>query len=162
MDERAAHGLWVIVASIAMALLLMILAVPDWLRWSRPEWVTMVLIYWVMALPHRVGILVGASTGLLLDVLEGAVLGEHAFALVIVAYATMLLYQRLRMFAVWQQAFIVYVLVGIQQLACHWVENIAGNPEQNLLFLLPALMSAVFWPLVTVCLSFFQRMYAVY
>lgn len=161
MDERAAHSLWVIAASLAMALLLMILAVPDWLRWSRPEWVTMVLIFWVMMLPHRVGVLMAAITGLLLDVLEGAVLGQHAFALVIVAYATYLLYQRLRMFAVWQQAFIVFVLVGLQQLACHWVENVSGNPEQNLLFLLPALMSAVFWPLINVVLTQLQRMYAV-
>ena len=54
------------------------------------------------------------------------------------------------------------VLVGIQQLACHWVENISGSPEQNLLFLLPALMSAVFWPLITVALGALQRVYAVW
>lgn len=161
MDERSAQGLWVIAASIAMALLLMLINVPEWLRWSRPEWVTIVLIYWVIMLPHRVGVLIAATSGLLLDVLEGTVLGEHAFAMVIVSYAAFLLYQRLRMFAVWQQAFIVFVLVGIQQLACHWVENVSGSPEQNLLFLLPALMSAVFWPLVTIVLGAMQRMYAV-
>ncbi len=161
MSERSAQGIWVIAASIAMALLLMLINVPDWLRWSRPEWVTIVIIYWVIMLPHRVGVLIAGASGLLLDVLEGTVLGEHAFALVIVSYAAFLLYQRLRMFAVWQQAFIVFVLVGIQQLACHWVENISGSPEQNLLFLLPALMSAVFWPLVTVVLGSLQRMYAV-
>ncbi len=161
MDERQAHGLWVIAATLALAMMLMLFQVPDWLRWSRPEWVTMVLIYWVMTVPHRVGIIAAAVSGLILDVLEGTILGEHAFGMVIVAYATFLLYQRLRMFAVWQQAFIVFVLVGIQQLACHWVENVSGNPEQNLLFLLPALMSGVFWPLVILTLSAFQRMYAV-
>lgn len=161
MHEQVAHGRWVIAMTMVGAFILSILTVPDWMRWSHPEWVTMVLIFWVMVLPHRVGILVAATLGLLLDVLEGVALGEHAFALVIVSYATYLIYQRLRMFAVWQQASIVFVLVGLQQLACHWVENVTGTPEQNLLFLLPALMSAVFWPIVAIALDYVQRLYAV-
>lgn len=162
MVERDAQGQWIIFFSIAVSFLFMLTSVPDWIRWVRPEWVTMVLIYWVIMLPHRVGILAAASAGLMMDMFEGVVLGEHVFALSIIAYMTFLLYQRLRMFAVWQQAFIVFVLIGIQQLCCHWVENISGNPEQNLLFLLPALMSALFWPLLTLVLGTVQRMYAVY
>ena len=51
----------------------------------RPEWVPMVLIYWVMALPYRIGIGSAWIVGLVLDILEGSILGLNAMALVIIA-----------------------------------------------------------------------------
>jgi rod shape-determining protein MreD len=160
MNEQAAHGTWVIVLSFVVALLFMLMSMPDWLRWLRPEWGTLVLVYWVMHLPHRVGLLSAFLLGLAIDVIEGAALGEHAFALAIVAYATYLMYQRLRMFALWQQSFLVLVLVGLQQLACHWVDNIMGLAQANLLFMVPALISAFFWPLVSSALQVLKRNFA--
>lgn len=160
MNESVRHGTWLILLSFICATLLMLFTLPDWLRWLRPEWATLVLIYWVMALPHRVGLMAAWCTGLALDVIEGTVLGEHAFALAIVAYATYLLYQRLRMFAPWQQALLVLVLVGLQQLACHWVDNIMGGVQTNLLFLIPAFVSALCWPLVSGVLHALKRNFA--
>ena len=49
----------VVVAIIA----LMILPMPEWARPLRPQWVTLVLLYWAIALPHRVGVGSGFATG---------------------------------------------------------------------------------------------------
>ena len=109
-----------------MAYVLAVLPLPQWLQWGRPEWVALTLIYWCIALPQRVGIATGLVLGVGLDVLEGAVLGQNAFALVVVALLSLILYQRLRVYSLWQQAAVVFVLVGINQLICQWVQNLEG------------------------------------
>ena len=113
----------------------------------RPEWVPMVLIYWVMALPYRIGIGSAWVIGMFLDILEGSVLGLNAIALVIVAYVTLSLHLRLRMYSSLQQACLVLALVGLNLMLCHWLQIISGQTvSSNLLFLLAALTSAVIWP----------------
>jgi rod shape-determining protein MreD len=134
---------------------------PLWLMWARPEWVALVLIYWTIALPHRVGILTALVAGVLLDTLEGAVLGQNAFSLVVVALLCLTLYQRLRVFSVLQQAGMVFVLVGINQLVCQWVQNLEGVGGPTLLFLLPAVSSAMVWPVVLYTLRRLRRHYMV-
>ena len=75
--------------------------------------IALILIYWCIALPHRVGIATGLVAGLGVDVLEGAILGQNALAMVVVALLSLLLYQRLRVYSILQQAGVVFFLVGI-------------------------------------------------
>ena len=87
----------------------------------------MVLIYWVMALPYRVGIGSAWIVGIILDVLEGSVLGLNALGLVVIAYVTLNLHQRLRMFSALQQAGLVLALVGINLVFGHWLQIVTGQ-----------------------------------
>jgi rod shape-determining protein MreD len=161
MAEQHANGRWVIALTLLVALWLSIVPLPEWARWARPEWVAMVMIYWVIALPQRIGIGVAWITGLALDLLEGSPLGENAFALGVIAYLALILYQRLRMYAPWQQAGIVFVLIGLHQLLCHWVQTLTTKVTPTLLFLLPALISAFLWPTVMLLLRHIRRQFAV-
>ena len=156
-----ANGRGIIAATLALAILLSVIPLPDWARWARPEWVAMVLIYWVIALPHRVGIGAAFATGLMLDVVEGSPLGENAFALAIVAYLALSLYQRMRMYAFWQQSGIVFVLIGLNQLLCHWVQTLTTKVAPTMLFLLPAFVSALLWPTAMRLLRKVRRQFAV-
>jgi rod shape-determining protein MreD len=155
------HGYWLILVSFLVAFVLAVLPMPLWLQWARPEWVALTLIYWTIALPHRVGILTGLLLGVLLDSLEGALLGQNAFALVVVALLSVTLYQRLRVYSLWQQAGTVFVLVGINQLVCQWVQNLEGVGARSTLFLLPAVSSALLWPVVLHTLRRLRRYYMV-
>ena len=110
MQDRP-HSIWVIFLSFFIAYLLAIVPFPEWAMNYRPEWVPMVLIYWTMALPYRVGIGSAWAVGLVLDVLEGATLGVNALALVVVAYVALSLHQRMRMFSALQQSGLVLALV---------------------------------------------------
>ncbi len=159
--DGAPHGYWVVLASFLVALVLALLPLPDWLLWGRPEWVALTLIYWVIALPHRVGLVTGLVLGLFVDVLEGAVMGQNAFALAVLALLSMTLYQRLRVFSLLQQAGVVFVMIGIHQLVCQWVQNLQGAGTDSLLFLLPAVSSAVLWPVVLHVLRGLRRQYRV-
>ncbi len=159
VGERRGYG--VILLTFLATYLLAVLPLPLWLQWGRPEWLALCLIYWCIALPQRVGIATGFFLGLGLDVLEGAILGQNAFALVVVALLALLLYQRLRVYSLWQQAGVVFVLVGINQLICQWVQNLQGVGATTFLFLLPALSSALLWPVVLQVLRGVRRGYEV-
>jgi len=159
--DHGAHGYWLILSSFFCALCLAVLPLPEWLAWGRPEWVALVLIYWVIALPQRVGLVTSLGLGLMLDVVEGAVLGQNAFALIVIALLALLLYQRLRVFSVMQQAGVVFVLVGINQMICQWVQNLEGAGATTMLFLLPAFSSALLWPVVFHLLRGMRRSFRV-
>lgn len=161
MIEPKANGRGIIAVTLLIALWLSVIPLPEWARWARPEWVALVLIYWVLALPHRVGVGVAFVTGLVLDLVEGSPPGENAFALVVVAYLSLTLYQRMRMYTTWQQAGIVFVLIGLNQLLCHWVQTLIAKTIPTMMFLLPALISALIWPTVMLSLRKIRRQFAV-
>lgn len=161
MANRDGQGYPVILLTFVVAYVLAVLPLPVWLQWARPEWVAVTLIYWCIALPQRVGIAAGLLLGVGLDVLEGSVLGQNAFALVVVALLSRILYQRMRVYSLWQQAGVVFILVGINQLICQWVQNLEGVSALPRLFLLPALSSALLWPVVLQSLRNLRRYYQV-
>ena len=132
-------------------------SVPPELGYLRPDWVVMVLIYWIIALPHRVGIVTAWGTGLIVDVLLGSLLGQHALAYIVIAYVASSLYQRLRMFTVWQQALVVFAMLGMNRLIIFWTESIAGLAQWNMWYLLPAVSGALLWPVVFLMLRAMRR-----
>jgi rod shape-determining protein MreD len=155
------NGQWVIALTLIIALWVSIVPVPLWGQSGRPEFVAMVLLYWVIALPERVGISIAWGVGFVQDVVEGSPLGQNALALAVLAYLALVLYQRLRMYTPVQQAAVIFVLIGINQLLCHWVQTLTGTASPNVLFLLPAFVSALLWPVLAVFLRLLRRAYAV-
>lgn len=161
--ENRSNGIWIIVITLLLAYLLAIVPFPDWALHYRPQWVALVLIYWAMALPWRVGIGVAWMAGLFLDVLEGSLLGLNALSLALIIYITLSLHQRLRMFSYPQQSALVLALVGLHMLLVYWVRVAIGQSEsQSLLFLLGALSSAFIWPWMFVFLRHLRRAFDVH
>lgn len=140
------QGGGVILLSFIAALLLTIIPLPDWARYGRPDWVCLVLIYWCLALPERVGVITGWFMGLLLDLLTGTLLGQHALSLTIVAWLTLKLHQRVRLFPVWQQALTVLILLVLNQLLSLWVSRIIGRPGAPWYYWAPSLAGMLIWP----------------
>ncbi len=161
MVDEGPRGYGVILLTFLAAYVLALVPLPPWAQWARPEWVALTLIYWTIALPHRVGVLTGLGLGVGLDVLEGAVLGQNAFALVVVALLSFSLYQRLRVYSLSQQAGVVFVIIGVNQLVCQWVQNLEGAGARGLFFLLPAFSSALLWPVILHTLRGLRRYYRV-
>ncbi|MEY4642248.1 MAG: hypothetical protein RLZZ227_2242 [Pseudomonadota bacterium] len=152
------HATWFILLTIIAASLLGIMPLPSWLEMWRPEWIALVLMYWVIALPHRVGLFTAWIVGFCVDVLEGSLLGLNAITLTLIAYVALSLYQRLRMFTPLQQSTTILMLIGISQLLNFWVLTATGkNTPPNLMFVVSALSSALVWPLVFVLLRYGRR-----
>ena len=142
------HGGSVILLTFIVALLLTVIPLPEWARYVRPDWVGLVLIYWCMALPERVGVTTGWFMGLLVDMLTGSLLGQHALALTVVAYLTLRFHQRLRLFPVLQQSLTVLVLLILHQLLALWISRIIGRPGAPWFFWAPSVLGMLIGPLV--------------
>jgi len=156
------HGGWIILGTLVLAALFTVLPLPLWLEAYRPEWVALVVIYWVVALPDRIGLFSAWIAGFFMDVLEGSLLGLNALALALVAYLALSLYQRMRMFTAIQQSSTILILVGIHQLLSFWVLTAnSQNTAPNLIFMISALSSAIIWPFVFLGLRYIRRTFNV-
>lgn len=155
------RGTVTIVVSFVLALMLTALPLPSWAEPWRPAWVTLVLVYWVLALPHRVGVGVGWVLGLLLDVMMGTLLGQHALSLALVAFLALRLHQRLRVLPAWQQGASIFLLVVLDRALSLWVTGIQGMPTEARAIWAPAVTSTVLWPWLFVVLRDVRRRYKV-
>ena len=161
MSQQTQRGNWVIVTSFIVALMLMALPMPDWAGIWRPAWVALVLIYWCMALPSRIGIMVAFTLGIFLDVLTGTLLGQNALALSVVAFITLQFYQRVRVLPLWQQGITVFGLAFVHQVLLLWINGIQGMPVSFSAYLASPLISMVLWPWIFVVLRDLRRKYQV-
>lgn len=160
MSDRA-QAYWVILLTLIVAAVLAVVPLSRALLWWRPEWILLVLIYWTIALPHRSGLVTALIVGFLVDVLEGAAIGQNMLSFTVVIIMARLMYQRLRVFSSLQQALVIFVLVGIHQLIGQWLHGLQGGGATSFVFLLPALTSALLWPIVMPLLRGLRRSYRV-
>lgn len=161
MSETARSGTRVILISIVIALFLTILPWPIWAEEFRPQWLTMTLIYWSLALPNRVGVFWGWVAGLVLDVVSGTVLGQHALSLSVTAYLAVELHPRIRVFPLLQQAVSVWVLLLVERLLSLWVIGATGQPTPTLWYWMPTFVGMLLWPWVFILLRDVRRRFAV-
>ena len=143
------------------ALILSVVPMPAPFDAGRPMWLALVTAYWVMALPHRVGLLTAWVAGLATYVLFGELFGQNALVLVMVAWLILLLYQRIRRFPLWQQSLVMLPVLGIAQMVSLWLSSLAGSRPPTLLYLLPAVISTVLWPWVFTVLRLLRRRFHV-
>ena len=155
------QGRWVITATFVLALILTALPMPESAAIWRPAWVALVLVYWCMAVPDRVGVIVGWTAGLLLDVMSGTLLGQHALGLGIVAYVTHRAHRRVRVLPLWRQGITIFVLIFLYQALVLWSNGIRGIPVTAPAYWTSPLVSMFLWPWVFVVLRVVRRRYDV-
>ncbi|HEC28351.1 MAG TPA: rod shape-determining protein MreD [Gammaproteobacteria bacterium] len=155
------QGGWLILATFLAAFILAIVPLPGLLQFVRPEWSALILIYWCMAIPERIGVGYGWIAGLFLDVLKGTLLGQHALCMAVLAYLVINLHQRIRLFPLWQQAIVVWMLLNLYQLLLLWFDGITGQPSKGLQFWLPPIAGMVLWPWIFILLRHFRRTFKV-
>ncbi len=161
MTNAPPRGGWVIWLTFLMAFALDILPMPQVVDRIRPDWLALVTIYWCMALPHRVNIGTAWTLGLLQDAARGALLGQHALGLAVVAFLAVRTHRRIRVFPLWQQALSVLMFMIIQQLIVFWISGMAGYPPDDWWYLAPALGSMLIWPWVFILLRDLRRFFVV-
>lgn len=152
---------WVMVLVFALALLLAVYPMPlDW-RWWRPEFVLLIVIYWSFTFPDRTSLTLFWGLGLVQDLVEGTPLGQHALSTVLVTYICLQSYRRVSNYNFWQQSLWVFVLVGVSQLIHNWAYSMAGGSVEGLVFLYPALLSALLWPFCQQALEWLRLHYRI-
>jgi len=148
---------FVIFLSLLVGLILMILPLPEAVQVYRPHWVALILIYWNMALPNRVGPWIAFIIGIIVDTSQGTLIGQHALALVIIIYINQNFHQRIRVMSLVQQAIYVFGLLVINQVIIVWVEGIMGRPPPILAFFGAPFVGMLIWPWMFVILRDIRR-----
>ena len=157
-----AHATWVIYFSLLIALLCMLLPIPmDW-RFLRPDIATLVLFYWALALPHRVGVATAFALGMGQDLVEGAPLGLSSPGLMLATLILQLNYQRLRQFDPIQQSVVILVLMLLSTGVEQWLRNGIGVPALSAGGLITLLFSMACWMPLRAILRHSRRYYEVY
>lgn len=141
--------------SFLVAWLFTILPLSSHWQWIQPKWLTLVLIYWIFALPQSIGIMAAWSVGLVLDILKGELLGQYALSMVIVALLARAL--RYRLFPFWQQAAVIFILIGTGDLALFLIQWLIGHPPRSALYWVSSLSSVLLWPWVYRVLRLYER-----
>ena len=158
MSNEAPRAL-VVPFTFLMALILTLLPMPEWAVWFRPAWVLLALIYWVITYPYYVSVGSAWILGILLDVLNGTLLGEHALALTVVTYFVLRLHAQLRMYPLLQQALWVGLFVLTYQAILYCVQGMIGGLPKTWMYWAPTLTSMLIWPWVFFILRDFRRRY---
>lgn len=138
--SRKSSG-WVLPVSLLLALLLGLVPLPDTMQPLRPYWLALVLAYWVLEEPEKIGVGVAFLLGLVADLAFGGLIGEQAMRLVILAFILDRFRPRMRFFPLSQQALavgglllndrvvslVIHVVLGAVQLPwTYWVAPLLG------------------------------------
>ena len=129
---------------------LRILPLPARFETINPDWVLLVLLYWVMTTPDRIGIFNAWAIGLLVDVLTGRLLGQYALAYALTCYICIKIHKRLQYSALLQQAIMIFLILLLSQSLLFWTENIQSPTSFQIAFWLPVITGTICWPLVYV------------
>lgn len=144
-----------IVASFAVALLLAFLPWGD-LR-LVPDFVALVLVFWCVHQPRRVGLGVGWAIGLVADAGNGVLLGQHALSYSLLAFFAITLSRRILWFGPWYQALHIAALLVFGQAVVVLVRLAAGAALPGWTIFVGPLAGAALWPFVAWLLLLPQR-----
>lgn len=142
----------VMVLSLLIAMLLTVLPLPTWANWARPQWVFIVLLFWVIVKPSRVGVGSAFTVGVLMDLLTGTFLGQHALAYSIVSYILIKFHPQLRAFPMWQQMLMLGGVVLLNLILQYLTLDFLGVHPATFAYWLPVLSSTLLWPWVSMLL----------
>lgn len=148
---------FVIFLSLLTGLILMIMPLPETVQIYRPHWVALMLIYWSMAIPERIGLWFAFFSGIMVDVSQGTLLGQHTLALIIIVFINLNFYQRIRVMSLAQQAMYVFGLLVMGQVVIVWVEGIMGRPIPIRAFFAAPFVGMLIWPWIFVILRDIRR-----
>ncbi len=150
-DGMASRRLPVLV-TVIVAFMLTVLPLPDWAAPFRPDWVALTLIYWAIMLPRTWSVGSAWLIGLLLDVAQGTILGQHALALCLIVFITVRFHLLMRVFPMQQLAATVFAILALYQFILFWINGVAGVDVPLVNYWGPVLTGTLFWPVVLVAL----------
>ncbi len=144
---------WLVYGSFALGLLFAILPLPASVTAARPFLLAMLMAYWSMEVPNKVGIGTAFVVGLFADLVTATLLGEHALRLVVLVFLVQRFRARLRFFPLWQQSLALGLLLGNDQVLLAIIHWLAGAALPAWTSALSPLLGMLLWPWLYVLLD---------
>jgi rod shape-determining protein MreD len=124
---------------------------------AMPDFLALALVFWSVHQPLRVGVGISFCFGLLIDVHEGALLGQHALAYTLLSYGATMVHRRLLWFKVPSQALQVLPLFAGAHAVSLVVRLLAGGMFPGWSIILAPVLEALLWPVANWLLLAPQR-----
>ena len=131
--------------TLVVGLLLNLLPWSGALLWVRPDFVALVLLYWCIEQPRRIGFVTAWLLGLFMDVADGSLFGQHALAYSILAYAGIVLHRRVLGFSGTPQIVHVVVLLLMNDLIVLAIRLLAGADFPGYQYFLGSFVAGALW-----------------
>lgn len=135
-----------------IATTLFVALILDLLPWQglgmlvRPDFVLLLLLYWTINHPLRIGMAAAWAMGLVMDVADGALLGQYALAYSVTVYIALVLHRRIQAFGLWQQALHISFLLVASQLLTLLVHLLSGADFIGWHYFLASMTGTLIWP----------------
>jgi rod shape-determining protein MreD len=159
--NHRAQGILMPVSIPFIALTIVVALIFNMLPWKNvlglPDLLALVIAFWCVHEPRKIGIGFAWLFGLLMDAGDGTLMGQHAFAYAILAFGAIALHRRILWFPPWQQALHVLVLLLASQFLMLMVRMLAGGAYPGLAYFASSIVAAALWPVTSFVLLLPQR-----
>lgn len=122
-----------------------------------PDLLAITLVFWSVHQPLRVGIGAAFLFGILMDVHQASLLGQHALAYTALSFFAITMHRRLLWFTVPSQAVQVLPLFVASHAIVLGIRMVGGGMFPGVSFLLAPVIEAALWPIVSILLLAPQR-----
>jgi len=143
--------------SAFVALVLTVVQVPGWLFYFWPDWIAIVVAYWALVTPKRVGPFVGFIIGTLLEVLFVRKFGVLGFGLATLAFVVNATSQQLRALSIWQKMISITIFIAFFKLLTGWLSGLVAGFTITPEYWYSLLGSMVIWPFAYILLEELRR-----
>src|SRR5215831_1846709 len=148
---------WFVLLTLFLALLANIVPVSGFAQTLKPDFLALVLLYWCIREPRMISVGIAWCLGLVMDVADATVFGQHALAYAVLAYSAEYFRRRVLRFPPWQQAAQVAGLLLVCAALVMLVRVVGGAPLPRWTYVVGPLTGALLWPVITVLLQWPQR-----
>lgn len=148
-DKTQVPGALKVILSFALAMILRILPLKPALSLFNPDWLALLILFWSLSLPPRIGVLRAWTIGLIADALTGRLMGQHALAYAVMAYLSLRGKASITILRKPVQALWILGLLIIEQLLILWTEHQVLPTDMELAYWYPSLTGALVWPGLT-------------
>jgi rod shape-determining protein MreD len=146
--------------TMILAYLIYLLPADGALMFVRVELPLIVLLYWSIHQPKHGGFALGFALGLLVDVADGNVLGQHALSYTVAIFLTLVLRLRILKFKLWQQALHILAILLVNQFLVALTQVFLPSTFPGWSYFLASFVGALLWPVIVFALEYPQLLAA--
>lgn len=148
---------WAVALSTFCALVLMAIPLPQWLFFYWPDWIALVMVYWALSTPGRVGPLSGFIVGIFLEVLFVRKFGIEGLGLATLVFIVNRANLQLRVLSLWQQTVVIGLFIAIYKLITGWLNGMMVDFTITSEYWYSLVGDVLVWPFVAILLGEVRR-----
>ncbi len=146
-----------VLSSSFLALVLTVVQLPQWLFYFWPDWIALIIVYWALMVPDRIGPFVAFVIGTLLEVLFVRKFGVLGLGLATLAFIVNSTHQQLRALSVWQQLFVVGLFIAVFKLLTGWLYGMVSEFTITGEYWYSIFGGMLVWPFIFILLEELRR-----